>query len=103
MVELNFPVVEVRTHLLIFRGCHGAQIHWWCQPDIFFLLAFSMTKREISITEDIHDHSIDGGDKSALPDEEEEDGTVYDDAGNAYRRVPEQRLLQRMLTSRFVI
>ena len=39
------PVPEVRTHLPIIRDCHGAQIHWWFQPDIFFLLAFSMTRR----------------------------------------------------------
>ena len=44
---LIFPVPEVRTHLPIIRDCHGAQIHWWCQPDIFFLLVFSMTKRDL--------------------------------------------------------
>ena len=69
----------------------------------FFLSAFSMTKRELSITEDIHDHSIDGGDEGIPLPDEEEDGAVHDDTGNAYRRVPEPRLLQRMLTSRFVI
>ena len=47
---LIFPVPEVRTHFPIIRDCHGAQIHWWCQPDIFFLLAFSMTRRESSAT-----------------------------------------------------
>ena len=38
------PSPEVRTHLPIIRGCHGAQIHWWCQSNIFFLFAFSMTR-----------------------------------------------------------
>ena len=33
---LIFPEPEVRIHLPIIRGCHGAQIHWWCQLDIFF-------------------------------------------------------------------
>ena len=42
---LIFPEPEVRTHLPIIRDWHGAQIHCRCQPDIFFLLAFSMTRR----------------------------------------------------------
>ena len=42
---LIFPEPEVRTHLPIIRVCHGAQIHSWCQLDIFFLLVFSMTRR----------------------------------------------------------
>ena len=42
---LIFPEPEVRTHLPTIRVCHGAQIHPWCQPDIFFLLVFSMTRR----------------------------------------------------------
>ena len=43
---LIFPWPEVRTHFPIIRDCHGAQISWWCQPDIFSLLAFLMTRRE---------------------------------------------------------
>ena len=43
---LSFPEPEARTHLPIIRNCHGDQIHCWCQPDIFFLLAFSMTRHD---------------------------------------------------------